>query len=158
MHNAAFAALGLDWRYLAFEVAPENLRTAISGALAMNFSGLNLTVPHKILALDMVDVLDESARTWGAVNTIGFEGRGPDGEWRRLSDFEPDGQAGPVTRRTRGFNTDADGISRSLREDLRVELPGRRVLVLGVGGAGRGSGRETYRRRPRRGPHAADGV
>ena len=53
MHNAAFAALGLDWRYLAFEVAPENLRAAIEGARAMGFAGFNLTVPHKLLAVGM---------------------------------------------------------------------------------------------------------
>jgi len=62
MHNAAFAALGLDWRYLAFEVDPKNLRAAIAGAQAMNFAGINLTVPHKLLAVDMVDALDESAK------------------------------------------------------------------------------------------------
>ena len=55
MHNAACAALGLNWRYLAFEVDPKNLRAAIEGARAMNFVGLNLTVPHKLLAVDMVD-------------------------------------------------------------------------------------------------------
>ncbi len=75
MHNAAFAALGLNWRYLAFEVDPKNLRAAIEGARAMGFAGINLTVPHKLLAVDMVDELDESAKIWGAVNTIQFEGR-----------------------------------------------------------------------------------
>ena len=67
MQNAGLAALGLNWRYLAFEVDPEHLRAALQGAKAMNFVGLNLTVPHKLLAVDMVDVLDESARRWGAV-------------------------------------------------------------------------------------------
>ena len=76
MHNPALAELGLDWRYLAFEVAPDELGQAIAGAKAMGFIGLNLTVPHKLLALDMVDVLDESAETWGAVNTICFEAKG----------------------------------------------------------------------------------
>lgn len=114
MHNAAFAALGLDWCYLAFEVQPENLRAAIAGARAMNFAGLNLTVPHKLLAFEMVDVLDESARRWGAVNTIRF---GPEGAV--------------------GFNTDADAIVASLREDLGIGLAGARVLLLGAGGAGR---------------------
>ena len=76
MHNAAFAALGLNWRYLAFEVRPDDLRAAIAGAKAMQFSGLNLTVPHKLLAMQIVDELDESAKTWGAVNTVRFEGRG----------------------------------------------------------------------------------
>jgi len=114
MHNAAFAALGLDWRYLAFEVDPENLRAAIAGAKAMGFAGLNLTVPHKLLAVDMVDELDASAKKWGAVNTIRF---GPEGAV--------------------GFNTDADAIVTALREDLKVELRGAKVLLLGAGGAGR---------------------
>ena len=73
MHNAAFEKLGLNWRYLAFEVNAKNLRAAIEGAKAMDFAGINLTVPHKLLAVDMVDTLDESAKTWGAVNTIKFE-------------------------------------------------------------------------------------
>jgi hypothetical protein len=77
MHNAAFAALGLNWRYLAFEVRPDDLRAAIAGAKAMQFSGLNLTVPHKLLAMQIVDELDESAKTWGAVNTVRFEARTP---------------------------------------------------------------------------------
>jgi len=114
MHNAAYTALGLNWRYLAFEVIPGDLRTAIAGAKVMGFAGLNLTVPHKLLAVDMVDVLDESAQTWGAVNTIRF---GPEG--------------------STGFNTDADAIIRSLREELKLELKGAKVLLLGAGGAGR---------------------
>ncbi len=113
MHNAAFAALGMDWRYLAFEVDPKNLRAAIEGAKAMGFAGLNLTVPHKLLALDMVDALDESAKRWGAVNTIRF---GPEGAV--------------------GFNTDADAIITSLREDLKLEPRGAKILLLGAGGAG----------------------
>src|SRR6185295_11969207 len=73
MQNAGIAALGLNWRYLAFEVDPKNLREAIVGAKQMGFIGVNLTVPHKLLAVDMVDVLDASAKAWGAVNTIRFE-------------------------------------------------------------------------------------
>src|SRR5688500_4421335 len=75
MHNAALQTLGLDWRYTAFDVLPENLREAIHGAGAMKFVGLNLTVPHKLLAMEIVSELDDSARTWGAVNTILFEGQ-----------------------------------------------------------------------------------
>ena len=119
MHNAAFAALGLNWRYLAFEVDPKNLRAAIAGARAMNFAGLNLTVPHKLLAVDMVDELDVSAKVWGAVNTIRFE-KTEDGKVRAV-----------------GFNTDAGAIVTSLRDDLQVELRGAKVLLLGAGGAGR---------------------
>ena len=83
----AWPRSGLNWRYLAFEVDPENLRAAIQGAKAMNFIGLNLTVPHKLLAVSMVDVLDESAKGWGAVNTIRFEGRDERGAWRPLREF-----------------------------------------------------------------------
>ena len=113
MHNAAFAALGLNWRYLAFEVRPDDLRAAIAGAKAMQFSGLNLTVPHKLLAVEMMDALDESAEKWGAVNTIRFD-----------------------NARAIGFNTDADAIVTALREDLKLELEGAKVLLLGAGGAG----------------------
>jgi shikimate dehydrogenase len=133
MQNAGMAALGLNWRYLAFEVHPEHLRQAITGARAMNFIGLNLTVPHKLLAMDLVDVLDPSAREWGAVNTIRFEGRDSQGTWQPLQVL-----ADPPTEvRSHGFNTDADAIVQALREDLNVSLQGARVLVLGAGGAGR---------------------
>jgi shikimate dehydrogenase len=133
MQNAGIAALGLDWRYVAFEVAPANLRAAIQGAQAMSFMGLNLTVPHKLLAVDMVDLLDEPARTWGAVNTVVFEGRDERGTWRPLREFT----GMPPEVRSHGFNTDADAITRALREDLKLELRGARILLLGVGGAGR---------------------
>jgi shikimate dehydrogenase len=134
MQNAGIATLGLNWRYLACEVQPEHLRAAIQGALAMRFVGLNLTVPHKLLALDLVDALDESAKNWGAVNTIRFEGRDKSGAWLPLHQFD---DVQPEKMRTQGFNTDADAITRSLREDLGIELRGARVLLLGAGGAGR---------------------
>lgn len=134
MHNAALAELGLDWRYLAFEVEPTGLAEALRGAQAMRFVGLNLTVPHKLLALDLMDELDVSARTWGAVNTVCFETQTEAGGW------VPSGQAnapGTGRLRAKGYNTDADAIIRSLREDLGLELTGKRVLLLGAGGAGR---------------------
>jgi len=126
--------MGLNWRYLAFDVHPDNLRDAIAGAKAMRFIGLNLTVPHKLLALDLVDALDESAKTWGAVNTIRFESRSANGEWKPLREFTGDL---PAEVRSHGFNTDADAIIRSLREDLHFEPRGAKVLLLGAGGAGR---------------------
>jgi shikimate dehydrogenase len=133
MQNAAIAALGLNWCYLAFEVRPEELRAALAGARAMQFVGLNLTVPHKSLAMDMVDALDESARTWRAVNTLRVEGRDRNRAWLPIHQFtdEP-----PDKVRLQGFNTDADAIVRSLREDAGLELRGKRVLLLGAGGAG----------------------
>ena len=133
IQNAGIAALGLNWRYLAFEVHPDNLRAAIQGAQAMNFVGLNLTVPHKLLAVDMVDVLDDSAKRWGAVNTIRFEGRDERGAWRPLQECAEV----PGESRSHGFNTDADAIARALREDLGLELSGAGILLLGAGGAGR---------------------
>jgi shikimate dehydrogenase len=72
-----------------------------------------------LLAVEMVDALDDSAKKWGAVNTIKFEAVS-DGKTRVI-----------------GFNTDADAITQSLREDLKVELRGAKVLLLGAGGAGR---------------------
>lgn len=133
MQNAALAALGLNWRYIAFDVHPERLREAIAGAKAMKFIGLNLTVPHKLLALNMVDALHESARKWGAVNTIRFEAQNNEGQWQPLHCFDDV----PEVIRTHGFNTDADAIARSIREELKLELCGARVVLLGAGGAGR---------------------
>jgi len=134
MQNAGMATLGLNWRYIALDVRPEELRAGLMGAKAMQLVGLNLTVPHKLLAVDMVDVLDESAKKWGAANTISFEGRDKSGTWLPLYQFE---ETTPEKTRMVGFNTDADAIVRSLREDLAMELQGARVLIVGVGGAGR---------------------
>lgn len=134
MQNAGIAELGLNWRYLALDVRPEELRAALLGAKAMQLVGVNLTVPHKLLALDMMDALDESAKNWGAVNTVRFEGRDKNGAWIPIHEFDG---ASPEKIRTQGFNTDADAVTQSLREDLGVELRGARVLILGAGGAGR---------------------
>jgi shikimate dehydrogenase len=117
--------LRLAWPRLA-------LRAAIAGAQAMNFAGLNLTVPHKLLAVDMVDALDASAKKWGAVNTIKFESSAG------VSPANSSGHAGGTPAlHSIGFNTDADAIVTALREDLKLEPRGARVLLLGAGGAGR---------------------
>jgi shikimate dehydrogenase len=134
MQNAGIEALGLDWKYLAFEVLPEQLKAAIDGARSMRFLGLNLTVPHKLLAVSLVDELDASAEQWGAVNTIRFEARDASGAWLPLARFQGDI---PGEIRARGFNTDADALVRSVEEDLGVKVQGTRVVVLGAGGAGR---------------------
>ncbi|TMQ01926.1 MAG: shikimate dehydrogenase [Verrucomicrobia bacterium] len=135
MQNAGIAALGLNWRYLACDVHPGDLRAAIQGAKAMKFIGLNLTVPHKLLALDMVDELDRSAQDWGAVNTIRFQARDAKGEWQPVAHFAGDV---PGEIHARGFNTDAEAFARSLREDLGLQhWRHTDVLLLGAGGAGR---------------------
>ena len=115
MHNAAFEALTMNWAYLAFHVDPQNLRAALQGARDMGLAGINLTVPHKILALDCVDEIDAEARKLGAVNTIAME-----------------------KGKLRGFNTDGYGFLRAVKEEFNLSLRGKRVLVLGAGGAGRG--------------------
>ena len=101
----------------------------------MNFIGINLTVPHKLLALDFVDALDDSVKTFGAVNTIRFERRNADGAWLPLR--ESAGTGGPLDIRAHGFNTDAVAIAHTLREDVGLELRGAKVVLLGAGGTGR---------------------
>ena len=133
MHNAAFAHLGLDWRYLAFEVQPERLKEALDGARVMGFCGVNLTVPHKLLAVPCMDFLDVSAEMWGAVNTVVFEAENSEGVWTPIGQLRE--VRGPV--RLRGYNTDADAIVRAIRDDLMIEPKGSRVLLLGAGGAAR---------------------
>jgi len=135
MHNAAFAELGLDWRYLAAEVAPADLRAAILGAKAMRFIGLNLTVPHKTSALEMLDVVEENARLLGAVNTVVFETPGPDGQWVPLGGL-PENPVAEI--RSHGHNTDAASFVRSLKEEFQwPDLRGATILLLGAGGAAR---------------------
>jgi shikimate dehydrogenase len=114
MHNAAFKALKMNWAYLAFPVEPQNLRGALLGARAMGLKGINLTVPHKLLALDIVDEVNEDARKLGAINTVLIE----DGKLR-------------------GFNTDGHGIAKAIKVEFNFTFKGKRVLVLGAGGAGR---------------------
>ncbi|MDX1953484.1 MAG: shikimate dehydrogenase [Verrucomicrobiota bacterium] len=133
MHNAALNHLRLNWRYAGFDVVPEHLGAAIAGAAAMNFIGLNLTVPHKMLAMKLVDVVDERARKYGAINTVRFE-TNVNGEWKPIGQTS----ANETQKiRSHGFNTDADAIIRSIREDIGIHLPESRVLLLGAGGAGR---------------------
>jgi shikimate dehydrogenase len=129
MHNAALAALAredaawADWRYFRFDIRPEDLARALALLHAKRFRGVNLTVPHKVLAFDSMAEIDEDARPVGAVNTLLWNPRG----WR-------------------GFNTDGYGLSAALRADLGLELAGRPVILLGVGGAARGAAIECLRR------------
>lgn len=113
MHNATFCALGLDYEYLAFAVSPQELPQALAGAKALGFSGLNVTIPHKVKIIPYLDGIDRSAELVGAVNTVVFE----------------DGRA-------IGHNTDADGFVNSLRAE-KVAIAGKRAVVLGAGGAAR---------------------
>jgi shikimate dehydrogenase len=111
MHNAAYAALGIDRAYLAFHVAPEHLHDAILALPALEIAGVNLTVPHKESAIPMMAHLSEEALMLGAINCV----------------VNRDGEL-------HGDNTDARGLERDLRES-GVKIAGRRVVVVGAGGA-----------------------
>jgi shikimate dehydrogenase len=115
MHNAAIAALGVDFCYVPFPVHPERVGEAIRGMRGLGIRGLNVTIPHKLAVMAHLDEIAEEARAVGAVNTISLE---------------PDG-------RLVGHNTDVYGFMTALRERL---CPGRlpaEVVVLGAGGAAR---------------------
>ncbi|HEY2714023.1 MAG TPA: shikimate dehydrogenase [Chthoniobacterales bacterium] len=114
IQNAALENCGLDLRYAAFRIAPNELEEALELLQQLEFVGINLTVPHKIAALSLVDEVEERARRIGAINTIAF-------------------RAG----RSSGWNTDGPGFARAIREDFSVDLRDLRVLLLGAGGAGR---------------------
>jgi shikimate dehydrogenase len=114
MQEQAFAALGLNWRYVTLEVEPGALPDAIRGMRAMGFAGANCTIPHKIAVMAHLDEITPTARKIGAVNTVV---RQPDGSLL-------------------GENTDGKGFIRSL-EDVGMDLRGLRAVVLGAGGAAR---------------------
>jgi shikimate dehydrogenase len=116
LHNAAFAALGLDWVYVAFEVAegPAAVRAALAGMGTLGIEGLNVPMPHKTAVAEAVDELTEAARALRAVNTVV---RGANG-------------------RLVGHNTDGAGFVASLRE-AGHDPAGARCVVLGGGGAAR---------------------
>lgn len=112
IHNAAFQKLGLNFVYLAFRV--EAIGDAIKGLRALgNFRGASVTIPHKVAAVPFLDAVEPTARHIGAINTIVAEG-------------------GSLT----GYNTDATGALRALRESA-VALKGQHVVMLGSGGAAR---------------------
>ncbi len=114
MLEAAFHALNLDWRYITMRVTAENLKPAVAGLRAMNFQGINLTIPHKVAVLDYLDRVAEDAALMGAVNTVRREGDQLIGE-----------------------NTDGKGFLRALRTDAQIDPRGKRFVFLGAGGAAR---------------------
>lgn len=113
MWNAAIEHLGLDARYLPFHVRRGTVGDALVGMRALGIRGVNVTLPHKEDVIPHLDVVDDAARSIGAVNTVRLE----------------DG-------RLEGFNTDAPGLVRSLLEG-HAKVRGASVLVLGAGGAAR---------------------
>ena len=114
MHNAAFAALGLDWVYVPFPVACAELPAAVAGLRALGVVGFNVTIPHKVAVLPLLDRISPEAELIGAVNTVLIE-------------------EGRLT----GFNTDGIGLLAALSAKLGFAPAGRSVLLLGAGGAAR---------------------
>jgi shikimate dehydrogenase len=114
MQNAALRHCGMTVHYGAFHIRANELAEALSLAQQNNFLGLNLTVPHKIAALPLMNRCDEIAKKIGAINTV------------KMAEGEET-----------GFNTDAVGFSRAVREMFSVDLRDLRVLLLGAGGGGR---------------------
>jgi shikimate dehydrogenase len=112
MVEAAFNHHSLAWRYVNMEVAPEDLAAAVKGAKALGFRGFNLSIPHKVTVIPLLDGLGESAAVMGAVNCV----------VRREGLFI-------------GENTDGKGFLKSLKE--MVDPRGKAVVLLGAGGASR---------------------
>lgn len=114
IHNAAFRELELDWVYLPFGVEPASLSLAIRGLVAAGVRGMNVTMPHKMAAMKVVNFVTDQARLIGAINTI------------EVTD-------GKLV----GHNTDGEGLARFIHKDLGVDLNGCSALVIGSGGSAR---------------------
>ncbi|QVL52949.1 MAG: shikimate dehydrogenase [Cyanobium sp. M30B3] len=115
MHNAALAALGLDWVYLALPAPARELAGVVRGLAAMDCRGLNVTLPHKQAVAALCRELTPLAERLGAVNTLVPRG---DGSWL-------------------GTNTDVEGFLAPLRRGGPAAWAGSRALVLGCGGSAR---------------------
>ena len=113
MHNAALAALGLNWVYVPFEVAPENVEAALAGIQALGMVGVNVTVPLKETVLPYLEEISDTVRQIGSANTISCR----------------DG-------RLYGDSTDGAGFLRAL-EAAGQNADNRQALILGAGGSAR---------------------
>jgi len=122
MHNAALTKMAAcdsrfaTWRYFRFDVPSDDLLEALVRLHAAGFFGLNLTVPHKVLAFDHLAAIDPAAQPIGAVNTL----RRTDDGWH-------------------GFNTDGYGLATAVTETLRIAIKDTPIILLGAGGAARGA-------------------
>ena len=116
MHNRSFKKLGLGYVYVPFRVRSGDLKRAVEGIRGMGVRGLNVTIPHKVAVMQFLDRIDPLAEEIGAINTIVNDG-------------------GILT----GYNTDATGFLQTLR-DNGVQPSGKKVVLLGAGGAARAIG------------------
>jgi shikimate dehydrogenase len=114
IQNAALKHCKIDMQYARFHILPDELREALDLIRKLEFLGVNLTVPHKISAFELLDAAEENVKRIGAANVIKVEGG-----------------------KLRGFNTDGRGFARAIREEFSVDLRDLRVMILGAGGAAR---------------------
>src|SRR2546423_2823555 len=114
LHNAAFAALDLDWAYVAFEVPYRAGGAAVEAVRSLGLEGLSVTMPHKADAAAAVDELSPTAETLGVINTVVRRGD-----------------------RLLGESTDGEGFVDALRADVGFEPAGKRCVIVGAGGAAR---------------------
>ncbi len=115
MFEAAFRALDMNWRYLNIEVDTDDLADAIRGVRAFHMRGAHITMPHKVAAVRYMDELAKDAEIMGAVNTIRTDER----------------------RRLIGENTDGKGFLQGLLQDGKTDPQGKKIVILGAGGAAR---------------------
>lgn len=116
MHNTALRASGLNYVYVPFEVAPEGLAAAVAGLKALGVAGFNVTIPYKTHIIQYLDALDDSAEAAGAVNTVKND-----------------------CGRLVGYNTDGDGLIRSMATEFGFNVRGASIAIIGAGGAARGA-------------------
>jgi shikimate dehydrogenase len=119
MQNAALRDRKIDMQYARFYIVPNELQEALNLARQLKFAGLNLTVPHKVAAVGLMDEIDDEAKQIGAVNTVKID-----------------------NGKLFGFNTDGKGFARAIRDEFVVDLRDLRVMVLGAGGAARAIARQ----------------
>jgi shikimate dehydrogenase len=113
MHMANFASLKYDGVYEKFDVEPERLLEFVRTCQKQGYLGLNITVPHKVAIIEILDEVDESVEKYGACNTLHFLENG----------------------KIRGYNTDVKGFFSGL-ESANFNIEGKNVFILGCGGAG----------------------
>ncbi|MBE9256540.1 MULTISPECIES: shikimate dehydrogenase [Dolichospermum] len=114
MHNAALTKLGLDYVYLPFPIAPENLERAIAGFASIGMVGFSITIPHKQAILPLLSEISPIAQAIGAVNTVTRRGD----KWV-------------------GTNTDVEGFIAPLQTTYHQDWSQKRAVILGNGGAAR---------------------
>lgn len=114
MQNAAFHYCGFDICYVPFDVCPDELEKAMAGIRALGLLGVNITIPHKVRAAEIVDKLSPEAHASNAINTVvNYEGR------------------------LIGYNTDIQGILDAIKHDAGMSLKGKTAIIAGAGGAAR---------------------